>query len=53
MQQAYIKEIVAKWSMPALVYLESVQTILAAYVKKLVSFHFESFGQGVLEQRIK
>ena len=52
-QQDYIKEIVAKWSLPALAYLESVQTVLSAYVKKLVTIHFESFGQGALEQRIK
>ncbi|RXW23709.1 hypothetical protein EST38_g2143 [Candolleomyces aberdarensis] len=52
-QQTFIKDIIAMWSAPALVYLEAVQAILSGYVKKLVTEHFENFGQGTLEQRIK
>ncbi|KAJ2930159.1 hypothetical protein H1R20_g6940, partial [Candolleomyces eurysporus] len=52
-QQTFIKDIIAKWSAPAFVYLEAVQVILSGYVKKLVTEHFEHFGQGALEQRIK
>ncbi|KAJ2918308.1 hypothetical protein MD484_g2118, partial [Candolleomyces efflorescens] len=52
-QETFIKDVVVQWSAPALIYLRAVQTILSGYVKKLVTKHFEHFGQGTLEQRIK
>ncbi|RXW23695.1 hypothetical protein EST38_g2159 [Candolleomyces aberdarensis] len=52
-QQTFIADIVGKWRMPALAYLQKVQGIMSKKVKQLVTHHFGKFGQGVLEQRVK
>ncbi|KAJ2922809.1 hypothetical protein H1R20_g14301, partial [Candolleomyces eurysporus] len=52
-QQSFITEIVDKWHAPALAYLQTVQRVMSKKTKEIVNKHFEGFGQGVLEQRVK
>jgi hypothetical protein len=46
-------KIVEKWRAPALLYLQKVEKIMSKKMKLLVAKHFENFGQGVLEQRVR
>lgn len=52
-QETLIKAIIEQWNTPMQVLCNTVFSILVEYVKRLVTAHFGSFGQGGLEQRVK
>jgi hypothetical protein len=52
-QASFIKTIIKQWDSPARVFCKTVFVLLMEHVKKLVTAHFGSFGQGGLEQRVK
>ena len=52
-QASFIKTIIKQWDSPAQVFCKTVFVLLMKHVKKLVTGHFGSFGQGGLEQRVK
>lgn len=52
-QQTYITSVIEQWRTPAHILCKTVFSILTEHVKTLVQRHFEAFGQGSLEQRVK
>ncbi|KAJ3504231.1 hypothetical protein NLJ89_g8043 [Agrocybe chaxingu] len=52
-QKAFIESIIKEWRTPALILCKTVHNTIANHVKKLVAKHFNEFGQGYLEQRVK
>lgn len=43
----------AKWRAPASLLSKSVGLVLLEQMRALVAKHFASYGQGILEQRVK
>lgn len=52
-QESFIKTFIKQWEGPAQMLCKTVFVLLMAHIKKLVTVHFGSFGQGGLEQRVK
>ncbi|KAJ7431615.1 P-loop containing nucleoside triphosphate hydrolase protein, partial [Mycena galericulata] len=51
-QESFISEFTRKWAEPARLLCVSIHSILLEHVKALITSHFSTFGQGVLEQRV-
>ncbi|KAJ8514913.1 hypothetical protein ONZ45_g7596 [Pleurotus djamor] len=49
---SFIKTITEQWHTPTRVLCTQVYNVLVKHVKKLIHQHFETFGQGALEQRV-
>jgi hypothetical protein len=52
-QELYIKEFINKWHLPSQALVTKVHTLVMKHCKKIVTKHFNHFGQGALEQRVK
>ncbi|KAF8805211.1 hypothetical protein BYT27DRAFT_7258317 [Phlegmacium glaucopus] len=52
-QKTFIDAAIKKWRAPSLILCKTVHMTLSEHVKTLVNKHFNQFGQGHLEQRIK
>jgi len=52
-QETFIKVSIDQWREPSLALCQTVYNTLSVQLKALVKTHFQSFGQGHLEQRIR
>lgn len=52
-QQTYINDFVKEWRGPAQTLRKNVYNTLLEYLKVMVHKHFATFGQGVLEHRVR
>ncbi|KAF9447051.1 hypothetical protein P691DRAFT_732102 [Macrolepiota fuliginosa MF-IS2] len=52
-QQAYIDDCVKEWRSPAHILCKAVYNTLSDYLKAMIHDHFATFGQGMLEHRVR
>ncbi|KAK0499138.1 P-loop containing nucleoside triphosphate hydrolase protein [Armillaria luteobubalina] len=52
-QASYIFKLTDKWHMPAKILCKAVYSVLITHVNMLITHHFGSFGQNILEQRVR
>ncbi|KAF8805202.1 hypothetical protein BYT27DRAFT_7258310 [Phlegmacium glaucopus] len=52
-QRTFIDGVTKKWRSPAINLSTSVHKAVSEHVQKLVKEHFGSYGQGILEQRVR
>ncbi|KAK0229833.1 P-loop containing nucleoside triphosphate hydrolase protein [Armillaria nabsnona] len=52
-QVSYIFKLTDKWYMPAKILCKAVYSVLITHINKLITHHFGSFGQNILEQRVR
>ncbi|EKM81299.1 hypothetical protein AGABI1DRAFT_56763 [Agaricus bisporus var. burnettii JB137-S8] len=52
-QQGYIDECIKEWRSPAHILCKAVYNTVSDYLKRMVNRHFPTFGQGMLEHRVR
>jgi hypothetical protein len=52
-QQTYIDGYIQEWRSPALLLCRAVYNTISEYLRDMVHEHFASFGQGLLEHRVR